>query len=475
VPPMNHRLMGIAAALLIAFGIIAFSLTYWGVFAPDLLNREDNPRRVEAERAIGRGAIYDRAGERLAWSDEVGVSPSGLPVFVRSYSPTPQPFAVIGYASLRYGVGGIEAAFDPELRGTLGRAESDRFWGEFFHQPPHGASLQLTLDADLQRRLYAAFGSRHGAAVVIELPSGAVRALVTVPGVDPSVLENTFETLAKDPAAPLLNRALQGDYQPGGALQPLILAALLNADPAPPPIPTEAGDPSATLTIGALRLACLSVPPTPLETLDQALRYGCPTPFAAAFAADWERADEVWATLTNMGLTQTPSLSRLPTASGRIPAVWGELGDPLRLQREVVGQGALTVTPLQMALATAILAQDGAALTPYLVTAVYPPERDATADITRYGEAPSPYSLTPLPLETAVITAAAAGGVRAAMPPQAGVDHAHTAIAYTGASSQVWFLGFGESPDGRTWVIAIVVEESDQVDEAVRVAAAGFR
>jgi peptidoglycan glycosyltransferase len=63
----------------------------------------------------------------------------------------------------------------------------------------------------------------------MDVDSGDILALVSQPTYDPNMLDADWEQLESDPDAPLLNRATQGLYQPGGVLQPVVLAAALEA------------------------------------------------------------------------------------------------------------------------------------------------------------------------------------------------------------------------------------------------------
>src|SRR6266849_6419604 len=114
---MIKSLNRLTLVILLGFAAVMLSLTYWSVIASDgLLGQNFNPRRVEAEQAIWRGALHDRSGEVLAQTIQIGVAPSGKPVVRRDY-PRPEAVGVVGYYSLVHGVGGAEAAFDPILRG----------------------------------------------------------------------------------------------------------------------------------------------------------------------------------------------------------------------------------------------------------------------------------------------------------------------------------------------------------------------
>src|SRR5258708_16332122 len=94
----------------------------------------------------------------------------------------------------------------------------------------------------MKSAISAALLGRRGAVIAIDVPSGAVLAMVSVPTFDPNTLDQAYDVLLKDPAAPLLNRVTQGLYQPGGSLETVILAAMLTdkADlnvPVPGPAP----------------------------------------------------------------------------------------------------------------------------------------------------------------------------------------------------------------------------------------------
>lgn len=100
--------------LLLMLLALALLTGYWqAARGPSLAAREDNPRLVLAERRIPRGAILDRNGQPLAASQS---APDG---YVRRYERAAEP--VVGYYSLRYGVGGAEATFDGELRARWGK------------------------------------------------------------------------------------------------------------------------------------------------------------------------------------------------------------------------------------------------------------------------------------------------------------------------------------------------------------------
>ncbi len=96
--------------------------------------------------------------------------------------------------------------------------------------PVPGRSLYLNLDVRLQRAAETAFGDHNGALVALEPRTGAVLALVSMPGYDPNRLVADYRRLTASPDRPLFNRAIQGQYPPGSTLKPFIALAGLELD-----------------------------------------------------------------------------------------------------------------------------------------------------------------------------------------------------------------------------------------------------
>ncbi|MCL4238011.1 MAG: hypothetical protein KJ047_07150 [Anaerolineae bacterium] len=477
--PGHSRDLGrLAMAVLIAFALVALGATYWGVLrAADLRARDDNARNVLAEQRIARGAILDRTGEPLALSEQ---SAGGL--MVRRY-PHPAAASAIGYYSLTYGVAGIEAAYDDVLRGDQGRDDADVLLDELLHRSPAGSDVRATLDLDVQEAVIGALEGRAGAAVVLDAATGGVLALASLPGYDPNVLDAQWDTLRADRAAsPLLNRAAAGLYQPGGAFQTVILAALLGAqtdlsDGGERVLSRAVEDGSAPVVVGDLTLGCTSDPPGDVLTLADAYAYGCPAPFVAAFEAGLT-GDSLWERLRVLGLLSAPALEGFETAAAPIaqpgsavPEAWTAL---------LAGQGGLTVSPLQMAQWVAAIAHEGNAMPPHLVDAVRKPEAETWQPVAGAGQ-PSAMLRAEVARALEQALGYAAETNPATQQAQGGgyTLFGHSALAYAGPDETpyAWFVGFARSSEGQsaTTTVAVVIVEGER-DPAVaaRVARAAF-
>ncbi|MEZ5614733.1 MAG: penicillin-binding protein 2 [Rhodocyclaceae bacterium] len=137
-----------------------------------------------------------------------------------------------------FGKSGLEQKYEFELHGRTGfeRVEVDaggravRVLSREAPQP--GNNLALTLDAGLQRVAEQAFGDRRGALVAIDPASGGILALVSMPGFDPNLFVDgigaqDWEALNTSEDRPMVNRAIAGAYPPGSTFKPFMALAAL--------------------------------------------------------------------------------------------------------------------------------------------------------------------------------------------------------------------------------------------------------
>lgn len=427
-----------ACALSLALALVAAAAGYWGMARADwLVAREDNPRRVAYEQRIVRGQILDRDGELLAGVDRIGEGR------VRRTYPLPEAAPVVGYASLRHGTGGVEAAFDEVLRGEAGRSAWDVAWADLLHRPPQGRDVQLTLDRDLQQVAQRGLNGQAGAAVLLDARNGAVLAMASAPTFDPAALDAAWEALREDPNAPLLNRATQGLYQPGAALETVVLAEALEQGVARPTDPVSATL-TDTVTIDGVAVGCVAEP-SAVGGICAAYQAACPAPFAALGETLGEEG--LAAAVAEWGLTTPPPLETL-TESG----TWSPQGD---LALEAIGQGSLTVSPLQMGLLVAAVANQGEMPTSHLTLQVERAE----------GGWQPPVEAEPL---RAPISPETARDLILCWRPYGdkALGHLGTAVAGEGRRPHAWFLGVAPSGAPQYAVVVLIEHPSDPLRAA---------
>lgn len=455
---MIRSLQRLGLGLLAAFAVIALALGYWIVVrGPDLLAREDNPRLVLAEQRIRRGAILDRNGEMLA---ETIVDQATDTAF-RHY-PQPAAVPVVGYYSARYGVSGVEAAMDDFLRGVGLSSPGEELRRELLNRPPQGGDLRLTLDVQVQGDVVGLMGEQVGSAVVVTAPQGEILAMTSSPTFNAETLEEDWETLLADPDAPLLNRATQGRYQPGEILQTVLLGIGVNTGVVSP---ADEWQGARSVRIDNMTLPCAGDTPG-ATTLAGAYVEACPAPFQRLTGL--LGAERLLAGLEDFALL-TPQPFVLPVE----PAAPGVTVESLELL--AVGQGDLTVSPLQMALVTAAFADNGRMPAPHLLRAQRLPGaqwQEVAAEGNPRG------TISQAAVETVqelMIEAAETGVAEAASSGQARI-YGHAGLAISGDETyNAWFIGFVYRGEEQAIATAVLLEDSEDVDRAARIGGAALR
>lgn len=448
--PFTREINRLLAVMLIGFGLAGASALYWGIVGADtLLLRGDNPRRTEAEARLLRGQILDRSGTPLVVS-----APAPGRGTVRRYI-YPEANSVLGYASLRYGVSGAEAAFNALLRGD----DRPQDWGSFMqrhllHVPQTGADIQLTLDIVIQQALAQGLDGRAGAGILLAVPSGEVLALVSLPTFDPNSLDADWERLTADAGNPFFNRVVQGQYQPGGAIQSLLMAgALLRDYPLDAPLDT-----TRPVQLNEVTLNCAALLPDRILTLREAYAFACPAPFEK-LARDLGAA-ALSAVFQTFGLGQAAALPGFPGPADNRHAATEHSQLANALVENALGQGELTITPLEMALITAAIVNDGSAPQPRLLLAARQPYAETW---TPYDQRPAPLAMTTAntarQLQDLMRLAVARGAAQNAARPNIDIG-GHASLAYSGERLYAWFVGFATFGGRQGVALALVVENS---------------
>ena len=186
-------------------------LTYlelWG--KQKFMDNAYNQRQWAQEEKVLRGEIYDRDGERLAYSEyENENSQTRVYPYKNLYSH------VIGYNSRVYGKSGLELAFNKNLTGTQGLA------GITLSGEKTGDRVELTISHKLQSRARDLLGKNNGAVVALNPKTGEILCLYGYPNFNPndSYLRENWDKLTVDEQAPFLQRALSGLYTPGSVMK----------------------------------------------------------------------------------------------------------------------------------------------------------------------------------------------------------------------------------------------------------------
>jgi penicillin-binding protein 2 len=139
----------------------------------------------------------------------------------------------------KLGKDGIEKSLEDELRGVPGAKRVEvtahgKLVKELNSRPDSpGKTVKLTIDSGLQEYAARRLGTNSGSAVVIDITSGDILAMVSMPAYDPNsfsdgITQSEWKMLSEDDHVPLMNKALQGLYPPGSTVKPMNGLALLS-------------------------------------------------------------------------------------------------------------------------------------------------------------------------------------------------------------------------------------------------------
>ncbi|HEY6057517.1 MAG TPA: penicillin-binding transpeptidase domain-containing protein [Candidatus Limnocylindrales bacterium] len=372
--PVGANVIRIGIALTAAFAVLAAFAGYWQVYrSAPLSEAPDNPLVVAAARNVVRGKIVDRHGTVLATSKR---DANNEPY--RTYaSPVLAP--VIGYASRQFGTAGLERSFDAELTGIVRSDPVDELLKKFDTQRYDPEQLTLSLSLPLQRAAVAGLADDRGAVVMLDPRTGEVLALASTPVFDASAVANpdtsvrAFERLRDDPAQPLLPRATQGRYVPGSVFKIVTAIAALGsgAITAETTFPEQPQAEHDGLVVSGFRVR--EHPGVPQRSFDlaAATEVSSNIYFALAGLRTGGMALAEWAGRLGFG---APIPFDLPSAGSQLTNGGGRAGggftDDVEIANAAYGQAETLVTPLQMALVAATVANRGVLMKPHVVVAL---------------------------------------------------------------------------------------------------------
>lgn len=466
---MNKQISHLGVAALVLLAALIAGVTYWQTWAnASLAARQDNDIKLVASFTIKRGKIYAADGTTVL-ATNVRKNIGGQTLYFRRYPSGPLFANVVGYSTQSRNRTGLEQSYNDFLTGsnanldTVFRSALDRLRGSTVT----GNNIVLTLKPGLQAIARRALQGKCGAVVALEPSTGRVLAMVTNPTFNPNLIENHFNVATKTSlpcGATLLNRATAGKYQPGSTFKMVTAAAALDTGRFTPSSPfydpgycieydkqvRNAGNPEAPETFGQVNLS------TGFEhsinsvfcNVGKALGAGTVLQYADRF-----------------GFNKTPSLET--PENERVPSGLYEHGklfvptnpdtqvDPGRL---AFGQERLQVTPLQMAMVGATIANHGVEMQPHLIERILSPGGHTVSHFnpTRLG--------TPIKRQTAdeltqMMELAVEGGTGTAaqIPGVKVAGKTGTAETGRGNINTTWFVSFAPA-DAPKIVVAVVVE-----------------
>ncbi|HYP23057.1 MAG TPA: penicillin-binding protein 2 [Actinomycetota bacterium] len=468
--PQIRRLFFVFAALFTA--VIAMG-TYWLWRAPDLEARQGNPNEVVRQLTTKRGLVYASDGKTIL-AENRRRKVQGRTWFLRRYPQRGLAAHVVGYSTIERSRIGIEESLNDYLTGSNANLSTlvDRVENTLRGLTQEGNHVVTTLDARAQRVAMQALAGQCGSVVAIQPSTGRVLAMASTPTYDPNLIERNFRRATQvaapcEPTSPLLNRATQGPvFIPGSTFKIVTAAAALDSPRWSPESTFE--DPGYCIEYGKRVFNYADqAGPHVYGTVDfvEAVENSVNSVFCDLGKAMGARKLIDYAKrfgfYDNPPL-ETPEEERSP--SGLYSK--GKLFDPKDANqvdpgRFAFGQERLLVTPLQMAMVAATVANGGVLMEPHVVDRIVSPERDVITktkpdEIRRVMRAETAAALTPMMVqvvESGTGTAAQISGIEVA---------GKTGTAETGRSDEndTSFIAFAPADDPDV-AIAVFLQNQD--------------
>jgi len=454
---MKRQLRGVSTVVVLMFVALFVSTTSIQFFSADSLRADPrNSRTILDSYSTKRGAILVN-GTPIAESTAVDDQYQ----YQRKYSNGALYSAVTGYFTIGQGNTGIESAENTVLSGNSDDSFFQNLNSILTGQDVQGDNVNLTIDPDVQQAAYDALGSNTGAVVAIQPKTGKILAMVSKPDYDPNSLTShdtanvkaQYDALLNQSPTPLQNRAIGGDlYTPGSVFKLVVASAALEGGKYD--LDSEFPNPSrlqlpgtSTYINNAEGGSCGGGDTVKLRT---AIQYSCNIPFAEL--GQKLGYDTIKAMADKYGFGDAIEVPMKATASQ-----YPDVDSTAQLMLSSFGQASVRVSPLQMAMVSAGIANGGKVMQPSLVDSI------TTSDLKQVESFSAKQYSDPLSSsEASDLTEAMQSVVNAGTGTNAqidGVDVAGktgTAEGGTGDPYTLWFTGFAPAKDPEVAVAVVV-------------------
>jgi peptidoglycan glycosyltransferase len=469
---VNRQITKLAVASLILLSALIVATTYWQTWATaSLASKQDNAIQRVAQFRIRRGLI--RAADGTILASNVRKKVGGETLYFRIY-PTHGLFAhLVGYSTQVRSRAGLEESENAYLTasnanlGTIFNKAIDKLKGVTIK----GNDLFLTVRPGVQRLAMSQLAGKCGAAVVLNPKTGKVYALASQPTYDPNLVEKHFNLIKApnapcQPAAPLLNRATDGLFVPGSTFKVVTAAAALDSNKFTPD--SHFDDPGYCIEYGKKVSNAGNPDQNGPEafgsvTFAQGLQHSINSVFCnigkaigAGLILDYAKKFGFYKDPP----LETPSNEKAPSGlynNGRLyfPRDPATQVDPGRL---AFGQERLGVTPLQMAIVAATVANGGVPMEPQVLDRVVDPGGKTVVRIQPQAlkRVMSPRTASEI---NAMMVAAVNNGTggAAAIPGISVAGKTGTAETGTSGVNTTWFICFAPADNPRV-AVAVTLE-----------------
>ena len=374
---MNGAISRLAVFALALLGALIVATTYWQAWAaPGLNDRQENAIARVAQFTVERGTIYAANG-RTVFATNRARKVNGQTLYFRRYPTRGLAAHVVGYSTQVRSRAGLEQSMNDFLTGSNANLSTvlDTRVDKLLGRHVVGNDVVTTIDVRGQQVALQALGRTCGSVVAIAPSTGRVLVMASSPTYDPNLVEGRYREINRNVRAdcpgpsPFLNRATQGAYVPGSTFKVVTAAAALESGRYT--MESRKVDPGYCIEYGRRVNNYDTTSPFGSVTLFQAIQYSINS-FFCEIGKDLGPGPIVQE-MKDFGFYSLP-LTDLPANELRVSGLY-KRGKPFEPEnssqvdpgRLAFGQSELQVTPLQMALVAASVANGGVVMEPHLV------------------------------------------------------------------------------------------------------------
>jgi penicillin-binding protein A len=296
--------------------------------------------------------------------------------YKRTYVNGPMWAPVTGYASQAFDANQIEKLEDGVLTGNSDQLFFDRTLAMFTGDKKRGGNVVTTLNGAAQKAAYKGLGDKKGAVVAIDPKTGRILALASTPSYNPATFagygasdEKAWNALEKDKDKPKLNRALREVYPPGSTFKVVTAAAALE-NGIVDDINAATDTPDPYILPNTITPMVNHASGCEEATLNKALEVSCNSVFARL--GDKVGRDKMLEMAQKFGFNN----AEIDTPVRAAASVYDKNMNRPSNALSSIGQFNTATTPLQMAMVTAAIANDGKLMKPYMVEQLEAPNLD---------------------------------------------------------------------------------------------------
>ncbi|BDR68240.1 beta-lactamase [Clostridium tetani] len=454
---ISNNIKKIMMVFLICFLGLFMYITYFEIsVGPKIVSSQYNRRIWAQKNKVLRGSIYDRNNKEISKSSRIDEKSQK-----RQYIGGEAFAHVLGYINPQYGITGIERRYDEQLSNTdikediksIFKIEKDE------NKEKYGNNLKTSLDFNLQQKAYELLGDKKGAVVALNPKTGEVLALVSKPSYNPNNLKEIWGDINKNENRPLLNRATSGLYPPGSIFKVVTAAsALQNID-------------------GLMSKVFIDNGALVFNERQSLKNYGGAAFGSINFRTAFIRSSNVvfgqlGLDLGNSKLKKTSedfyfnkdiNSSDIAIENSQFPTL--KSNEKGNIAQSAIGQASLLATPMEMALVSSTIANDGVMMKPYIVKeivnkkgiAIDKKKPEALGEIVSKDVANIIKDLMASVVSEGTGGNAAVQGIRVCGKTGT-ADHKEGGYGY---SPHSWFMGFAPYENPQV-AVAVIVEEGGQ-------------